>query len=783
MNSKTEAGLIEMWRAFQERWPIQTLSELTLEQFNAAGSKDTFCYWLESKTQDIGSIWGGSAFKFGVFECDPTRAETDDEEGGKRLTDGRYKWLKKYGNNAQQAFASIKSKIIEIAESSQRNDFDAIEKIDLGQATKWKIAFLYQNCDSPNLLPFFKKEMLVMLTDDGSNNTATPILHQKALAKIPRGKSVLEFSMDVWRENSNFSGLDIAGKICGISEILVQNKGETFTSESPRGLRIRAKLSELGEMMRKKCCIPQGWKTCVSKGNGYYPKVSWVAFLPPAQKVTDGVYVGVCFGRDGNGVVVGCMASNSQKEKYSSLEFFDRTGSPINVNGQHEGTKYNEMFVNPVDYLVSDISENAVVEHVNESIDVCERILAGVVNEAGDTKTESSKIPQQDMFRSVTLKMRHGEAQLEDVVKNPVMQRLVAALRTKPFAILAGHSGTGKSQMVRRLAYMTCADEGLMAEADRRNAPGNYCMVQVRPNWHDSTDLLGYYSEMGGKYRTTEFVEFVAKAYAYPDIPFFVCLDEMNLAPVEQYFAEYLSAIESADVKGGEFLTDALVPKKYAADEVMASDEVRFKESKAWFETHGLTIPKNLFVVGTVNMDDTTCQFSRKVLDRAMTIMMDKVSFKDMQDAAKSAAPSKDDLLGEKDVEKFLQGKLRADPLDDDQVNMLESVDKVLGKTPFAVAYRFANEYALYEDSLIALEGDGGVKDAAHAKTAMDHCVLMKVLPRVHGERKEMELLFRGNAAGTEKGLESVLDKDTTLSGKKMEEILDRKSSYLSFWP
>ena len=795
MYSKTEAGLMEVWHAFQERWPVQALSGLTLEQFNAAGSRDSFCYWLESKTQDIGSIWGGSEFKFGVFECDPTRTEIDDGEGGKRLTDGRYKWLKKYGNNAQEAFASIKSKIIEIAEASQKNDFDVIEQIDLGHATKWKIAFLYQNCNSPKLLPFYKKEMLVMLTDDGSNNTATPILHQKALAKVPEGKSVLEFSMDVWRDNSKFSELDIAGKICRISEILVQNNGETFTSESPRGLRIRAKLSELGEMMRKKCRIPQGWKTCISKGNGYYPKVSWVAFLPPAQKVTDGVYVGVCFGRDGNGVVVGCMASNSQKEKYSTLEFCDRTGSPINVNGQHEGTKYNEMFVNPVDYLIPNVNENVVVEHVDESIAVCERILAGGVIESADSKTESCEFPKHDGFRSVAPKRRHGESRLVDVVKDPVMQRFVVALRTKPFAILAGHSGTGKSQMVRRLAYMTCADEGLMAEAKVKNAPGNFCMIQVRPNWHDSSDLLGYYSELGKKYRTTEFVEFVAKAYAYPEIPFFVCLDEMNLAPVEQYFAEYLSAIESADVKDGKFLTDALVSKEFPADEVMSRDEVRFSESKAWFEKHGLTIPKNLFVVGTVNMDETTCQFSRKVLDRAMTLLMNEVKFAEM---GKSVDPSKEPLLDDAGVAFFMQGGRRG-RVDAVEAGLLDSLNKPLVNTPFVVAYRFANEYALYEEALANLNGvpqlDSGEADEAkiaeywkkvseHAIEALDHVVLMKLLPRIHGMKDVVKGIFEGRKID-EKDVPGLKDevKADGLSAGMMTEILKRGDEYLTFWP
>ena len=114
---------------------------------------------------------------------------------------------------------------------------------------------------------------------------------------------------------------------------------------------------------------------------------------------------------------------------------------------------------------------------------------------------------------------KSGTRKLADAFANDEMlKRLAAALRTKPFAILAGHSGTGKSQLVRRLAYMTCNNETLVKEGEGKTAPGNYCMVQVKPNWHDSTDLLGYYSEMNGRhFVNTPFVEFVCKAYAYPD--------------------------------------------------------------------------------------------------------------------------------------------------------------------------------------------------------------------------------------------------------------------------
>ena len=387
-------------------------------------------------------------------------------------------------------------------------------------------------------------------------------------------------------------------------------------------------------------------------------------------------------------------------------------------------------------------------------------------------------------FKAAPKKAKTGSCKLSEAVKDDEMlQRLMAALRTKPFAILAGHSGTGKSQLVRRLAYMTCNDEVLLKEKDNSNAPGNYCMVQVKPNWHDSTDLLGYYTEMnGGKYHTTPFVEFICKAYAYPETPFFVCLDEMNLAPVEQYFAEFLSAIESYSETTK--LTDRLITEKASPDEICG--ETKLTESLEEVKKHGLTIPRNLFVVGTVNVDETTCQFSRKVLDRAMTLLMMAVSFKSMTEPND---PSKEECLDPDGIKFFLERPTQT-ALVQGQMDKLDAIQKQVGDSPFAIAYRFANEYALYQSAYQMLKGqglkpDGKTPDPDNAdsqKTAIDHVVLMKLLPRIHGARPEMETWFNGKDGSADKiGLAKPLSDG--LSVDMMQSILGRPGEYLSFWP
>jgi 5-methylcytosine-specific restriction enzyme B len=114
--------------------------------------------------------------------------------------------------------------------------------------------------------------------------------------------------------------------------------------------------------------------------------------------------------------------------------------------------------------------------------------------------------------------------------------------------------------LVRTLAYKACSKDELRNDPKK---PGNFELIPVRPNWHDSSELIGYVSRINGdKYITTAFLKFIAKAWKHTDVPFFLCLDEMNLAPVEQYFAEYLSIIETRQVKNGELVTDFIISKE-----------------------------------------------------------------------------------------------------------------------------------------------------------------------------------------------------------------------------
>jgi len=164
---------------------------------------------------------------------------------------------------------------------------------------------------------------------------------------------------------------------------------------------------------------------------------------------------------------------------------------------------------------------------------------------------------------------------------------LLTAIRTKPFILLAGISGTGKSRIVRELARACSGDYD-------SQKPQNFEMIQVKPNWHDSSDILGYVSRVSGTpvFVAGDFLKFVVKAWEYPETPYFLCLDEMNLAPVEQYFAEFLSVFESRKLNDeGEISTDPILkpefekinPDYYVLSLLEESELQRIKDlSRVW---------------------------------------------------------------------------------------------------------------------------------------------------------------------------------------------------------
>ena len=381
---------------------------------------------------------------------------------------------------------------------------------------------------------------------------------------------------------------------------------------------------------------------------------------------------------------------------------------------------------------------------------------------------------------------------------NSLYRPYITAIKSKPFLLLAGISGTGKSRIVRELAR-ACWDEG--AEEYKAQKPKNFEMVQVKPNWHDSSELIGYVSRVSGSpvFVAGDFLKFVAKAWENPEVPYFLCLDEMNLAPVEQYFAEYLSVVESRKCdENGVVTTDPILKKcdeQWYFDltaQLTTNDEIR-----NLFNTDGIAIPQNLIVVGTVNMDETTFSFSRKVLDRAMTIEMNEVDlYGGLTDRhEKIGKLEAGNLIGTtvEGVDVYQENK----DVCDTALRYLEAVNGQLEGTPFKVAYRTRNEFLLYVVNNLPYNKDKDGNEIPQNEViarALDEITSMKILSRIEGDETKIGTLLDRLETTIRERLKVISEKEYSskkdengkvfsVSLAKLAEMKKRlESGYTSFW-
>lgn len=323
-----------------------------------------------------------------------------------------------------------------------------------------------------------------------------------------------------------------------------------------------------------------------------------------------------------------------------------------------------------------------------------------------------------------------------------LIENFYLSLKSKPFVILAGTSGTGKTRLVR-----------LFAEAIGANEKNQqYKQVAVRPDWSDSTDLFGHV-DLNGTFVPGTIIDFLAEAQRNPDHPYVLCLDEMNLARVEYYLSDFLSVIETRDFVGGHIKSDPLVRlEQYGTDEA-----ARKKYGEIFF-------PENLYVIGTVNMDETTFPFSRKVLDRANTIEFNYVDL--LPDYAGSVEAT---CLFEKN--EFLKTEVLklAECAEEDQdyiigiCKRLQDINGILQKANAHVGYRVRDEICFY---MLNNRKAGLLTD----DDALDNEIMQKILPRIQGSGisvKEMlcELFIKilakdyDNPDGDAIGMQMILNK------------------------
>lgn len=290
-----------------------------------------------------------------------------------------------------------------------------------------------------------------------------------------------------------------------------------------------------------------------------------------------------------------------------------------------------------------------------------------------------------------------------------LIENFYLSLKSKPFVILAGTSGTGKTRLVKLFA--SAIDAG-------------YKMISVRPDWSDSSDLFGHV-DLNGKFVPGAIIDFVKRAELDLTRPYFLCLDEMNLARVEYYLSDILSIIETRDFHGSAIETDPLISETYYGAD--ADAKRKYGEIK---------LPENLYIIGTVNMDETTFPFSRKVLDRANTIEFSYVDLMPkMAEAVVATEPQK--VSNSFLKTEYLLLKHCADEIEavGEYCAELQEINQILQKADAHVGYRVRDEIIFY---LLNNKTAGLMSE----NDAMDHEIMQKILPRIQGSSASIKSML-----------------------------------------
>lgn len=421
-----------------------------------------------------------------------------------------------------------------------------------------------------------------------------------------------------------------------MSNYLTKKKSETFNKNSSMFQLINYKSKEAIVEIISSLNDKNDLEVKASCGAGTWTKYPWIAIFN--TKVTDtiqeGVYIVFLFSEDMKRVYLtlnqGC--TNLKKKLGTKLAREEMQKIRTQLREKYKIDEFsidNELIVGNKDYEEGcvfykeyDIDNLPLEIQIKEDLEILINVYDSYYEDFISNKPSKSAEERDDAKNNSNVKEKGVNYILADIssyihskgyiYSYEELSNFYLSLKTKPFVILAGISGTGKSKLVK-----------LFAEAVGATSENNqYNLISIKPDWNDSTELLGY-KNLNDEFVSGKLTEIILNASKEENRnkPYFVCLDEMNLARVEYYLSEYLSLLETRSLnENGTVVTDLIFPKSFSLNE----------------EFRKLTIPDNLYVIGTVNMDDTTFAFSRKVLDRANTIEFSNVnlellSFKDSE--------------------------------------------------------------------------------------------------------------------------------------------------------
>ncbi len=481
------------------------------------------------------------------------------------------------------------------------------------------------------------------------------------------------------------------------------------------------------EIFKTGLVTPEKYVITGGPGQGNWVSIPWVGIFNRSitTSATKGVYIVYLFSGDCESVYLtfnqGCTELKNKLGKSKAIEFMHNVtdnlvkainsrsfsiGDHIDLKDNHElpylyerGTIFyreykkgnlpsNEILVSDLKKMVEIYDEYVHIMQENNYDSKSETKVGGVIETTNNKITIKEIIEQIKTFIKVK-----GFTYDEHFIEN-----FYLCLKSKPFVILAGISGTGKTKLVKLFA------EAIGAE---------YLLVPVRPDWSDSSDLFGHL-DLSGNFIEGAIIRFIKNASLNPNKPYILCLDEMNLARVEYYFSDFLSIIETRYFENSTIISEPLINAYMYGNSNALKDfgEIKFNE--------------NLYVIGTVNMDETTFPFSRKVLDRANTIEFSYVDLipKDFSDEEPRASLSiENDFL----KTEYLQLQQCNDKEYITNICIkLKKINEILKNADAHVGYRVRDEVAFYmfnnKKTALLSEDEG-----------FDNEIMQKILPRIQG--------------------------------------------------
>ncbi|MDU2241861.1 MULTISPECIES: MrcB family domain-containing protein [Paenibacillus] len=554
-----------------------------------------------------------------------------------------------------------------------------------------------------------------------------------------------------------------------------QAKTESFTNHA-LGTLFRKKLPE---QLRLLPFVSEHIKIQGSVGMGNWATVPWLALMDTriTKSTQYGEYIVYLFAEDMSAVY---------------LTFNQGVTKPIQERGRKEGYKFLQQKVTEIresldfqafskdeniqltsaglgrDYQISTVAYKRYdASHIpsdDQLVADLEQLMT-TYQEYVDRKLQTEQVEDPEYPLETVEENMDDEAVrghldgIQSYIKNKgfayppgLIENFYLSLKTKPFVILAGVSGTGKTKLVKLFA------EAMGATSEN----GQFTLIPVRPDWSDPSDLIGY-SDLSGKFRPGRVTEVLLEASHNPIKPYFICLDEMNLARVEHYFSDMLSILETQEWRDGHIATDPIIHGSS-----LVQDEDR--------EIYGnLSIPENVYLIGTVNMDETTHPFSKKVLDRANTIEFNDIflaQFPDEESEVGQRPEAMPNLFLRCDYLQLVDAyNVESKALITKTTDTLVRINGILEEIHAHIGFRIRDAvcfYMLYNQRFGLLTED----------EALDHQLLQKILPRIQGSSASIQrvlLNLMRECVGSSFAVNEYVEDTTSLfEGNKLKSLLDQ---------